>query len=248
MQKFLKGVIKLENLNSKVIIITGASSGIGEATAKLLAQNGAKLVLGARREERLQTIVKEIEQEGGEASYLQTNVTSAEDMQKLAQFALKQYNRIDVLINNAGIMPNSALSELKIHDWDQMIDVNIKGVLYGIASVLPTMREQKSGHVINISSLMGYKVLPTTTVYSATKFAVRAITEGLRQEESPTSCIRTTNISPGMTATGAVNEPQFQDYPSISPISVSRAIAHAINEPEDVGVNEIVIRPTLQGI
>jgi NADP-dependent 3-hydroxy acid dehydrogenase YdfG len=134
----------LENLKSKVIIITGASSGIGEATAKLLGQNGAKIVLAARREDRLQNIVNEIKQEGEEAVYMQTNVTSAEDMQKLAQFALKQYGRIDVLVNNAGIMPNSPLNELKIHEWDQMIDINIKEVLYGIAAVLPTMRGQQS--------------------------------------------------------------------------------------------------------
>ncbi|PLR66334.1 MULTISPECIES: SDR family oxidoreductase [Bacillaceae] len=236
----------MENLKSKVIIITGASSGIGEATTKFLAKNGAKVVLAARREERLNTIVNEINKEGGQAVYRKTNVTSSEEMLKLSQFALEQYGRIDVLINSAGIMPNSPLNELKIHEWDQMIDVNIKGVLYGVASVLPTMREQQSGHIINISSLMGHKVVPNTAVYSATKFAVRAITEGLRQEESPTSHIRTTNISPGMTATGVL--PEYQDYPSISPYSVARAIAFAINEPDETGVNEIVIRPTLQSI
>lgn len=184
-------------------------------------------------------------------------MTSAEDMQKLAQYALEQYGRIDVLVNNAGIMPNSPLNELKIHEWDQMIDVNIKGVLYGIAAVLPTMREQQSGHVINVSSLMGHKVIPNTAVYSATKFAVRAITEGLRQEESPTSHIRATNISPGMTATDTAVSglpPEYRDLISqnsgmaISPYSVARAIAFAINEPDDTGVNEITIRPTLQAI
>lgn len=234
----------MKDLNGKVIIITGASSGIGEAAAKLLAQNGAKVVLAARREDRLQAIANEIAQEGGEAAYFKTDVTSAEDIQKLAHFALKQYGRIDVLVNNAGIMPLSQLNELKIQEWDQTIDVNIKGVLYGIAAVLPIMREQQSGHIINISSLMGHKVIPTTAIYSATKFAVRAISEGLRQEESPTSHIRSTNISPGMTATGVLSE--YEDYPSISPYSVARAIAFAINEPDDAGINEIVIRPTLQ--
>ncbi|MFD1773495.1 SDR family oxidoreductase [Paenibacillus rhizophilus] len=247
----------MENLKSKVIIITGASSGIGEAAAKLLAQNGAKLVLAARREDRLQSIVNDIKQEGGEAVYMPTNVTSAEDMQKLAQFALQQYGRIDVLVNNAGIMPNSPLNELKIQEWDQMIDVNIKGVLYGIAAVLPTMREQQSGHIINVSSLMGHKVIPSTVVYSATKFAVRAISEGLRQEESPSSHIRSTNISPGMTATDTAIGSLPSEYQemvnqssgmAISPYSVARAIAFAINEPEDSGVNEITIRPTLQAI
>lgn len=244
----------MENLQSKVIIITGASSGIGEATAKLLAQKGAKVVLAARRDDRLQTIVKEIEQEGGEAAYIQTNVTSQEDMQKLAQFAIQQYGRIDVLVNNAGIMPASPLNELKVHEWDQMIDVNIKGVLYGIASVLPTMREQQSGHIINISSVAGYHVSPMNSVYSGTKFAVRAISEGLRQEESPASHIRSTIISPGLTESElfhTISNPDIKAFASkmsgmaISPYSIARAIAFAINEPDDVGVNEIVIRPTI---
>jgi NADP-dependent 3-hydroxy acid dehydrogenase YdfG len=245
----------LENLKSKVIIITGASSGIGEATAKLLAQNGAKVVLAARREDRLQTIVSEIEKEGGEAIYKITNVASSEDMQELAQFALKQYGRIDVLVNNAGIMPVSQLNELRVNDWDNMIDVNIKGVLYGIAAVLPTMREQQSGHIINVSSVAGYSVSPTSSVYSATKFAVRAITEGLRQEESPASHIRSTIISPGITdteLTNSISSPGIKAMASefmkmaISPYSIARAIAYVINEPDDTGVNEIVIRPTIQ--
>jgi NADP-dependent 3-hydroxy acid dehydrogenase YdfG len=247
----------LENVQSKVVIITGASGGIGEAAAKLLARYGAKLVLAARKEDRLQTIANEIESEGGQAVYKPTDVTSAEDMQELAQYAINKYGRIDVLVNNAGIMTNSPLSELKIDDWDRMIDVNIKGVLYGIAAVLPTMREQKSGQIINISSLMGHKVAPATAVYSATKFAVRAISEGLRQEESPTSRIRSTNISPGMTETEMAMESLPPEYKEVitpgsgmamSPYSVARAIAYAINEPEDAGINEITIRPTLQAL
>jgi NADP-dependent 3-hydroxy acid dehydrogenase YdfG len=245
----------MENLKSKVVIITGASSGIGKATAKLLAKNGAKVVLAARRDDRLQTIAGEIEQEGGEAIYLKTNVASSEDMQELARFALKQYGRIDVLVNNAGIMPLSQLNELKVHEWEQMIDVNIKGVLYGIAAVLPTMREQKSGHIINISSVAGYNVAPTSSVYSGTKFAVRAISEGLRQEESPASNIRSTIISPGFTdteLTNAISSPEIKamvsqaSHIAISPNSIARAIAYAINEPADTGVNEIIIRPTVQ--
>lgn len=252
-----KGRWKMENIESKVIIITGASGGIGEATARLLAKNGAKLVLAARREERLQFIANEIQLEGGQAVYRITDVTSAEDMQQLADFTFKQYGRIDVLINNAGKMLNSPLNELKIEEWDQLIDVNIKGVLYGIAAVLPAMREQKSGHVINISSLMGHKVIPSTAVYSATKYAVRAISEGLRQEESTTSRIRTTNISPGMTATDTAIDGlplEYKDMISqnnglaISPYSVAKAILFAIQEPEEVGVNEITIRPTLQAL
>lgn len=245
----------MDNVKSKVIIITGASSGIGEATAKLLAQKGAKLVLAARREERLKAIVEEIKLEGGEVVYIQADVISSEDLQKVAQLALKQYGRIDVLVNNAGVMPVSRLNELRIAEWEQMIDVNIKGVLYGIAAVLPIMREQQSGHIINISSIAGHEVQPTSAVYSATKFAVRAISEGLRKEESATSGIRSTIISPGITETelfNTVTSPEVQAMAShfssmgISPYRIAGAIAYAINEPEDVGINEIVIRPTIQ--
>ncbi|WP_028563233.1 SDR family oxidoreductase [Paenibacillus pinihumi] len=245
----------MENTKGKVVIITGASSGIGEATARLLAEKGAKLVLAARREDRLQTVVNEIKQAGGEASYLTADVVSAEDLQQVADFALKQYGRIDVLVNNAGIMPVSQLSELRVKDWDQMIDVNIKGVLNGIAAVLPVMREQQGGHIINVSSVMGYEVSPTSAVYSATKFAVRAILEGLRKEESATSRIRTTVIAPGMTETelfNTVTSPAVKemakhfDAVAISPYSIARAIAFAVNEPEDASVNEIIIRPTAQ--
>lgn len=245
----------MEQVQPKVVIITGASSGIGEATAKLLAQQGAKVVLAARREERLKTIVNEIKQDGGEAVYMQADVVSLEDMQKLAQFALNQYGRIDVLVNNAGVMPVSRLNELRVAEWTQMIDVNIKGVLHGIAAVLPTMREQQAGHIINVSSVAGHEVHPTSAVYSATKFAVRAISEGLRVEESPSSRIRSTIISPGITESEllqTVKSPEVQAMAShftalsISPYRIAGAIAYAINEPEDTGINEIIIRPTLQ--
>ncbi|UFT99558.1 SDR family oxidoreductase [Radiobacillus kanasensis] len=236
----------MENLQSKVVIITGASSGIGEATAKYLAHHGARLVLAARREDRMRTIVDNILQEGGNAVYMQTDVTNAEDMQRLTEYALEKFGQTDVLINNAGVQLNSHLHELKMNEWEQTIDVNIKGVLNGIAAVLPTMRKQKSGHIINISSVMGHRIIPTTTVYSASKSAVRAISEGLRQEESTDSGIRSTIISPGMTATGVLEE--YSDYPSLSPSAVSQAIAYAINQPDDANVNEIVIRPTLQTI
>lgn len=234
----------MENIDSKVVIITGASKGIGEETAKYLAQHGARVVLAARSEERLKIIAEDIHQIGGHAAYVQTDVTSLEDMEGLAKYTLKQYGKIDVLVNNAGLQLNSKLNELKVSEWDQSIDVNIKGVLYGIAAVLPTMREQQSGHIINISSLMGQKVIPTTAIYSATKSAVRAIAEGLRQEESPNTAIRSTIISPGMTDTGAL--PELQHYPSLSPSSVARAVVYAINEPDDTAVNELIIRPTLQ--
>ncbi|AEI42925.1 SDR family oxidoreductase [Paenibacillus mucilaginosus] len=247
----------MEKIESKVVIITGASSGIGKATAKLLAKKGAKVVLAARREERLQEVVREIEQEGGEASMFKVDVTSSEDMKKLADFALKKYGRIDVLVNNAGIMPISRLNELRVEEWDRMIDVNIKGVLYGIAAVLPTMRERRSGHIINIASVAGHVVMPTSAVYSATKYSVRAITEGLRQEESAASRIRATIISPGVTETElihTVNSPEVQAMAahlkevSISPDRIASAIAHAIDMPEDTSVNEIVIRPTVQSM
>jgi NADP-dependent 3-hydroxy acid dehydrogenase YdfG len=244
----------MENIKDKVIVITGASSGIGEATAKLLAKHGAKTVLAARREDRLQAIANEIRQEGGQAVYIQTDVASSEDMQKLAQFVLKQYGRIDVLVNNAGIMPVSPLSELRVDEWEQMIDVNIKGVLYGIAAVLPIMREQQSGHIVNLSSVAGYHVSPTSAVYSATKFAVRAISEGLRQEESPSSRIRSTIVSPGLTETelmSLITSPDSKQIADqikgmgISPYAIARAIAYAINEPDDIAVNEVVVRPTI---
>ncbi|WP_219837244.1 SDR family oxidoreductase [Paenibacillus sp. R14(2021)] len=244
----------MENIAAKVVIITGASSGIGEASARLLAQNGAKLVLAARRTDRLQAVVNEINQAGGEAVYRQTDVTSSEDMQKLAHFALEHYGRIDVLVNNAGVMPASMLHDLKVQEWDQMIDVNIKGVLYGIAAVLPTMRAQQSGHIINLSSVAGHHVHPLSAVYSGTKFAVRAISEGLRMEESPSSRIRSTIISPGLTEselTNTISSPEVRAMVSqmtslaISPASIARAIAFAINEPSDVSVNEMIVSPTL---
>lgn len=243
----------MENIKNKVVVITGASSGIGEATAKLIAQNGAKVVLAARREDRLQAIVDDIIRDGGEAVSAKADVVSAEDMLKLAQTALRKYGRIDVWVNNAGIMPNSRLNELRVDEWDRMIDVNVKGVLYGIAAALPIMREQQSGHVINLSSTAGYEVAPTSAVYSATKFAVRAITEGLRLEESAASGIRSTLIAPGLTRTellDSITSPEVQmmakhiSDKGISPYSIARAIAFAINEPDDTLISEIMVRPT----
>lgn len=243
----------MENIRNKVVMITGASSGIGEATAKLLAQNGAKVVLAARREDRLHAIVDEIKQSGGEAVSVKADVVAAEDMQNMTQFTLSTYGRIDVLVNNAGIMPSSRMSELRVEEWDQMIDVNIKGVLYGIAAVLPTMREQQSGHIINLSSTSGYQVSSTSVVYAATKFAVRAISEGLRLEESSTSRIRSTVIAPGLTNTelfNSITSPEVQMIANqlsgngISPYSIAKAIAFAINEPDDTLISEIMVRPT----
>ncbi|MBB3153879.1 NADP-dependent 3-hydroxy acid dehydrogenase YdfG [Paenibacillus endophyticus] len=245
----------MENIQDKVIIITGASSGIGQATALLLGKYGAKVVLAARREERLKAIAEQIQQIGGSAVYVKTDVVSVTEMRKLADYAIQQFGQIDVLINNAGIMPLSYIHELKIHEWDNMVDVNIKGVLYGIAAVLPKMREQKSGHIITVSSVSGYRVDPTAAVYSGTKFAVRAISEGVRQEEGPTSNIRTTIVSPGVTSTElteSITNDEIKGWVdqmshfAISPDSIARAIAFAINEPANTSVNEMIVRPTLQ--
>lgn len=244
----------MADINGKIVILTGASSGIGEATAKELAANGAKLVLAARREERLKDLQKTIENEGGDAQYKVTDVTSREQMDELAKFALDSYGKIDVIVNNAGLMPNSFLNKLKVDEWDQMVDVNIKGVLYGIAAVLPHMRERKEGHVINISSVAGHVTSPGSAVYSGTKFAVRAITEGLRKEESPNN-IRTTIISPGAVETELTStitdedlKPKFDDLYQIAIGSqdIARAIRYAVEEPDSVSINEILVRPTAQ--
>lgn len=244
----------MSNIQDKVIIITGVSSGIGEATAKELASKGAKLVMAARREERLARLQEEIQSSGGQAIYKVTDVTSHDQMEGLADYALKEFGKIDVMINNAGVMPLSPVHEKKINEWDTMVDVNIKGVLYGIAAVLPAMRERKEGHIINVSSVAGHLVFPASSVYSGTKFAVRAITEGLRQEEAKNN-IRTTIISPGSVATELTDHisgtelkasiKQQSDI-AIDPASIARAIAFAIEQPSDVAINELIVRPTIQ--
>lgn len=244
----------MSNIQDKVVIITGASSGIGEATAVELASKGAKLVLAARREERLKKLQEEIQNSGGQAIYHVTDVTSYEQMEALADLALREFGKIDVLVNNAGLMPNSFLFMKKIDDWNRMIDVNIKGVLYGIAAVLPTMREREEGHIINLSSVAGHFVGAGSAVYAGTKFAVRAISEGLRKEEAANN-IRSTIISPGMvkselpesitdTNFKSAVEKMYED--AIESDSIARAIAFAIEQPSDVAINEMIIRPTIQ--
>lgn len=198
----------MDNIKGKVIAITGASSGLGEATARLLAAEGATVVLGARRMDRLQALAEEVKTRGGNALALATDVTVFNQVKNLVDTAVQAYGRIDVLLNNAGLMPHSPLERLKIEDWNRTIDVNIKGVLYGIAAALPHMKAQKSGHIINVSSVAGHKVSPAGAVYAATKHAVRALSEGLRQEVKPYN-IRTTVISPGAVATelpGSITE------------------------------------------
>ncbi|UDF35290.1 UNVERIFIED_ORG: SDR family oxidoreductase [Shinella sp. XGS7] len=242
-------------IQNKVVIITGASSGLGEATARHLAARGAKLVLAARRTERLQALVQQIEAAGGEALAVATDVVDMAQVQALADQAKARFGRIDVLVNNAGIMPLAPLSKLKVDEWSRMIDVNVKGVLHGIAAVLPTMEAQKSGHIINIASVAGLKIFsPIGAVYSATKFAVRALSEGLRAE-APEG-VRTTIVSPGAVeselklgssdADTAAGVKAFYEANQIPADSVARAIAYAIEQPATVDVNEIVLRPTVQ--
>ena len=193
----------MENIKGKVVVITGASSGLGEATARLLSAEGASVVLGARRVNRIQSLADELNAKGGKALALATDVTNHEQVKNLVDAAVQKFGRIDVIINNAGIMPHSPLERLKIDDWNRTIDVNIKGVLYGIAAALPYMKQQKAGHIINVSSVAGHKVTPNGAVYCATKHAVRALSEGLRVEVKPYN-IRTTIISPGAVAPSGV--------------------------------------------
>jgi NADP-dependent 3-hydroxy acid dehydrogenase YdfG len=239
-----------KNVNEqKVVLITGASSGIGEATARLLARNGLRVVLGARRTDRLAAIASEIREKGGVAEYCALDVTSLDDMQAFVEFAKDKFGRIDVMVNNAGLMPLAKLEALKIDEWNRMIDVNIRGVLHGIAAALPTFKQQHSGQFVNISSVGGHNVYPTAAVYCATKFAVWAISEGLRQESTD---IRVTIISPGVTeselastTTDAEAAHWLEEFRGaiIPPDAIARAIAFAIEQPADVDVNEIVVRP-----
>ena len=244
-----------QGIQDKVVVITGASSGLGEATARHLAREGAKLVLGARRLNRLRALAKDLSLDDN--AVVQTDVTKCEEVKRLVDRAVQSHGRIDVILNNAGLMPQSLLERLKIDEWDRMIDVNIKGVLYGIAAVLPHMQRQKAGHVINVSSVAGHRVGPGTAVYAATKHAVLALSEGLRQEVKPYN-IRTTVISPGAVATelpdtitdtdAAKKIHQFYETFAIPADSFARAVAFAIEQPEDVDINEILFRPTRQEI
>jgi len=243
------------NISGKVIVITGASSGLGEAAARHLSKEGAVVVLAARRVDRIQSITKEINGNGGKALAITTDVTKYDEVKSLVDTAVNEYGRIDVIINNAGLMPHSPLNRLKINEWDKMIDVNIKGVLYGIAAVLPYMLKQKSGHIINVSSVAGHKVGTNGVVYAATKYAVRAISEGLRQEVKPYN-LRTTIISPGAVDTelpNTISEPdvaegirQFYKEYAIPANSFARVVAFAISQPVEVDINEILYRPTNQ--
>jgi NADP-dependent 3-hydroxy acid dehydrogenase YdfG len=243
------------NIADKVVVITGASSGLGASTAKLLARHGAKVVLGARRKDRIDAVVQEIAAAGGTAIGFAADVTKRADVEALIQGAVDRFGRVDVLVNNAGIMAIAPIQLLKVEEWDRQIDVNIRGVLYGVAAALPHMQKQQSGHIINLASVTGIKVFaPGGTVYSATKFAVRALTEGLRMELHAAN-IRCTMISPGAIASelqDGSSDPSSATFVkefykiAIPADAVARAVLYAIAQPADVEIDEVVLRPTVQ--
>lgn len=244
------------SLHGKIVAITGASGGIGEATARLLAGRGASVVLAARRSERIDAIARDIREEGGRAATCVVDVTNAQDLQRLVSTTLDQCGRIDVLVNNAGIAPISPLADLDTEGWSAMIDVNLRGMLNGVAAVLPVFREQGSGHLVSIVSVAGlYGTSPSMAVYAATKNAVRTVHEGLRSE-STDGVVRTTAISPGYVRTDLADsmaDPRIRertrrnmDAMGIPPAAVARAVAFAIEQPGDVEIGEINVRPTVQ--
>ncbi|MEH1791381.1 SDR family oxidoreductase [Nostoc sp.] len=238
------------NVENKVIVITGASSGIGEATAKLLAQNGANVVLGARRTEKLEAIVKEIRDQGNIAEFKAVDLRDREDVKAFIHFAKEKFGRVDVIFNNAGVMPLSPMNALKVEEWDTMIDVNIRGVLNGIAAGLPLMEAQGGGQFINTASIAAHMVGPTSAVYSATKYAVWAISDGLRQESKN---IRVTIISPGVVETelgSEIADDAVKGFlkelrkTALTPQTIAQSVLFAVSQPDDVDVNEIIVRPT----
>jgi NADP-dependent 3-hydroxy acid dehydrogenase YdfG len=240
-------------LRGKVVVITGASSGIGETVARLLARQGAHLVIGARRLERLEALASDIRADGGTVAVQQLDVTDLEQMQEFLKAAQSRFGRVDAVINNAGVMPLSPLEALKIEEWNRMIDVNIRGVLHGIAAGLPIMKEQGFGHFINIASIGAYEVSPTAAVYCATKYAVRAISEGLRLETAGQG-IRVTLVSPGVTESELAesitdNEARevMKEYRRIAlpATAIARAIMYALEQPDNVDVSELVIKPVI---
>ena len=244
-------------LQDKVVIVTGASSGIGEATAEKLAAHGAKVVLTARREDRLKELKQKIENDGGQALVVTADVTKKDDWKQVIQQTQETFGDVDVLVNNAGLMPLSFVKKLKTDEWEKMIDVNIKGVLNGVAAVLPKMMDNKQGHIINISSVAGRKVMPGSAVYSATKFAVRAFSEGLRNELAPEFNIRVTAIEPGAVATELTdtitdedimeNLKAMLDIETLQSEDIAESILYALQQPKHVNVQELLVMPTEQG-
>jgi NADP-dependent 3-hydroxy acid dehydrogenase YdfG len=243
----------MSNIQGRVVVITGASSGIGEATARHLAAKGAAVFIGARRKERLDAVVADIESTGGRAAAMKVDVTKRSEVDAFVQAAVGKFGRMDVLVNNAGLMALGPIAKTLVDEWDRMIDINIKGVLYGVAAALPVFARQKSGHIINIASVAAHKVSVGGAVYCATKHAVRAISEGVRQE---VDAIRTTIISPGAVQSElplGVSDPEtsagikeFYRLMAIPADAVARAVAFAIEQPADVDINEILLRPTAQ--
>jgi NADP-dependent 3-hydroxy acid dehydrogenase YdfG len=244
----------MSEIRDKVVVITGAGGGIGEATALRLATSGARIVAGDLQEDRLEDLAKRITTAGGEIAYARTDVRQRADVQALVALASERFGKLDVIVNNAGIGPIAPLDDLSVDDWDAMIDINFRGVLYGIAAALPVFRSQGFGHVVNTASTAGHKVVPNQAVYAATKFAVRAVSEGLRQEAGDS--LRVTIISPGFVRTAfveAVNNPdvkaqliEARDKFAVPPDAIARAIAFAIEQPSDIDVGEIIVRPTAQ--
>ncbi len=243
-------------IKDKVAIITGASSGIGYATALALSKAGAKVAIGARRVDRLEELAKKISADGGEVFYQKLDVTQRSECENFAKAVLEKWGSIDILVNNAGLMPLSLFKSLKVDEWDRMIDVNIKGVLYCTGSVILHMKEKKSGHIVNISSVAGRTVFPTGTVYCATKHAITAFSEGLRQEFSARSNIRVTSIEPGVVATeltDTITDESLKGFienakkmETLQAEDIANAILYAVESPSHVNVNEVLIRPTTQ--
>jgi NADP-dependent 3-hydroxy acid dehydrogenase YdfG len=241
-------------IDGKVVAVTGASSGIGEATALLLAERGAKLVLGAHNPDGLDAVAARLSATGGDAIAKVTDVSCREDLTEFVALATETYGQLDVLVSNAGIMPVSQFDELRVDDWEAMVDVNLKGVLFGIAAALPVFRRQGFGHFVNIASTAAFRVTPGQSVYAGTKMAVRAISEGLRQEAGEN--LRVTIVSPGMTLTNFAESitdeaaraelERRRDDIAMPPNAVARAIAFAIDQPADVDIGEVVVRPTAQ--
>ena len=244
----------MQDLNGKVVAVTGASSGIGEAVARRLAGSGARVVLGARRTERLAALAAEIEAAGGAVAWTRLDVTDRADVAAFVGFACRRFGRLDVMVGNAGLMPLSPMTALKVEEWDRMIDVNLKGVLHGIAAALPVFQAQGGGHFVHVSSIADRRIVPTAAVYSASKYGVRAVSEGLRQEAGPGT--RVTLVAPGATVSelaDTISDPDLrraaiEDYRRdlLPADAIARAVAYAVGEPGDVDVNEIVVRPTAQ--
>ncbi len=244
----------MSETQSKVVVITGASSGIGEAIALRLSAKGAKVILGARNPAPLQALAERIQRAGGTAGFAPTNVAKRQDLLNLVNLAVQQHGRLDVLVNNAGVSRLSRLDEVRVEEWDEMIDVNLRGVLYGLAAALPIFKLQGFGHVVNIISTSGLRIVPQQAVYAATKNAVRTLSEALRQESGAN--LRVTGISPGFVKTNiaeSITDPaakaaiiEKMDRIAITPDAIARAVAFAIDQPDDVDVNDIVVRPTAQ--